>query len=252
MRNRRRLSSRQNRKKTRKVFRLLMLFLLCGALAAGVYFARQSKLFLLREIVFYGNKYLSDEELKALMQLDKRENLISLSSSELAKRLSSSPWVKDVSLRKEYPSRLLVRIKEAVPVALLQSKSGLYLIDTGGNVLEKLKGQAVPFLPVIVTGRSRNPDTFSEAIALAKVIKETGLATEKERIEITGIEKGPENLTMKVDGLVVKIGEGQYEEKLSRLIELTDEIKRRSINVDYVDLRFSNRVIVKPVAEVVR
>ena len=57
---------------------------------------------------------------------------------------------------------------------------------------------------------------------------------------------------MQVDGMLVKVGHGEYEEKLQRLLELEDEIMRRGIPVDYIDLRFANKVIVKPINEVIR
>jgi len=52
--------------------------------------------------------------------------------------------------------------------------------------------------------------------------------------------------------VVIRMGQGDYERKLSRLLALEDEIKKRQIAVDYVDLRFANRVVVKPISEVVR
>lgn len=252
MRAGKRISSRYNKKKGRGIFKFVILASLCGVLVAGGYSLWHSSLVQIGEVVFYGNKYLSEEELMTLMETGKDRNLLSLSLRRLARSFSASPWIKSVSLRKEYPRRLLVRIEEAVPVALLESGREIFLVDDEGNVLEKLKGQSVPFLPVISGGLNRNPDTYLEAIYLAKVVKDTGLAAEKDRIGISGIEGGADDLTLSVDGLVVKVGEGQYEEKLSRLFELSDEIKRKGIAVDYIDLRFANRVVVKPVAEVLR
>ena len=66
------------------------------------------------------------------------------------------------------------------------------------------------------------------------------------------MEQGPEDISMQVDGMLVKVGHGEYEEKLQRLLELEDEIMRRGIPVDYIDLRFANKVIVKPINEVIR
>ena len=108
-------------------------------------------------------------------------------------------------------------------------------------------------MPVIVAGeKGRDPRTFSEALALAGAVKRSGLAAEKNRVEITGVEDRPEALTLKVDGLVVRVGQGQYEKKLARLFELADEITRRWAKTEYVDLRFADRVVVKPVAGVRR
>jgi cell division septal protein FtsQ len=143
----------------------------------------------------------------------------------------------------------VVRIEEAVPQALLQVRGDVYFVDGEGKVLEKLQSAPVQFLPVIVSDTARNPNTFREAVDLAGIIKERGLAAEKERIEITGVESGPEHLTMIIDGLTAKVGQGDYDEKLRRLFELSDEIRRRHISVKYVDLRFANSVIVKPFKE---
>jgi cell division septal protein FtsQ len=43
------------------------------------------------------------------------------------------------------------------------------------------------------------------------------------------------------------MGFGDYEKKLSSYFALKDEITGRNIAIEYIDLRFSNRLIVKPV-----
>jgi len=58
-------------------------------------------------------------------------------------------------------------------------------------------------------------------------------------------------MTVNMDGIVVKVGEGEYEDKLQRLVELEDEIRKRGIHVDYIDLRFENKAVVRPVNEVI-
>lgn len=247
MRAAKRASSRQNRKKGALRFKAAAIVVFVLGIGAGVYLTLNSGLFALRETVFYGNRHLSDAELAELGKIRRNSNLVRLSSREVAERLSSSPWIKAASVRKEYPGRLVARVEEAEPTALLLGGAGLFLMDDGGNVLEKLKGESVPFLPVIVTkGKGRDPRSFSEALSLARAVKESGLATQKSRIEITGVEDKPEDLAMTVDGLVVRIGEGHYDKKLSRLFELADEIKRRWEKTEYVDLRFADRVVVKP------
>jgi cell division septal protein FtsQ len=59
-------------------------------------------------------------------------------------------------------------------------------------------------------------------------------------------------MSVNVDGIVVKIGEGDYEDKLARLADIEEEIKSRNIAVDYIDLRFANRVLVSPVNAVIK
>jgi cell division protein FtsQ len=77
-----------------------------------------------------------------------------------------------------------------------------------------------------------------------------GLSSERDQIEI--VLSKPEELSSIIDGMVVKVGAGEYKEKLERLLELEEDIQSRQITVDYIDLRFANRVVVKPIKEVIR
>lgn len=239
-------AGKRNQTRNTRLLKLGAAIAMVCVVVVAAWFIGQSRFFALKEVEVYGNKYLSEQKIADLMGIQAGENLIQLPSTEVAKMLKDSKWVKSVTLRKDYPGRLEVRIDEAVPQALLQVRNDVFFVDGDGNVLEKLKSAPVQFLPIIVSDSARNPTTFKEAVALAEVIKERGIAAEKDRIEITGVEKTPENLTMNIDGLTAKVGQGDYDEKLRRLFELTDEIRRRHINVKYIDLRFANSVIVKP------
>jgi cell division protein FtsQ len=220
-----------------------------GAIIAHVSLASKP-VFPVNKVVFTGNTHLSDEELKGLAGLNGEESLVSISSGRVFKKLSGSPWIRSVSVRKEFPDRLHILVSEAEPFALLDMKGHLFIVDDKGKMLEELKDGSMPFLPVISGNPFEEKEVFYEAINLAKVIKKTGLLSRKDHIEI--IAHKPQEMALNLDGVVVKVGTGEYEEKLVRLMELEEEIKNRLIPVDYIDLRFENRVIVKPVNEVIR
>ncbi len=228
-----------------------LLFFVGAGIALSVWLYRASaKIFPVKEIVLYGNMHLSEGEVRTIACVKKGESLFSLSKRGIAEKLLKSPWIRDVAIRKDFPDRISVKIYEASPFAILEMKGKTFLIDEMGRMLEEMRG-AVPFLPVITADPYENHDNFLEALNLARIVKEKKIATEKNRVEILA-GKGPESISMVVDNLVIKIGNGDYEQKLRRLFELEEEIKKRAISVDYVDLRYANRVVVKPISEVVR
>jgi cell division protein FtsQ len=206
--------------------------------------------FPLREVVFYGNLHLSEGELKSMTGLNGGEGLFPISPKGISEKLLKSPWIKNVSIRKEFPHSVSIRIHESSPFAILEMKGRSFLIDEKGRMLEEMKG-VIPFLPVITADPFGDRENFMEALHLARVLKDKKIATERGRVEIVA-GKGPESISMVLDSVVIKIGQGDYERKLSRLFELEEEIKKRAIVVDYVDLRFANRVVVKPISEVVK
>jgi cell division protein FtsQ len=213
-------------------------------------FVSAKSAFVVRKIVFSGNAHLSDDELRGYAGLKEGESLITLPSAAIYKKISASPWIRSVSVRKEFPDRLIIAVKETEPFALLDTKGGLFIVDERGKMLERLKASAMPFLPIIVGDPFGDKEVFGEAIRLVRAIRDTGLMARKNRIEV--IAGRLSELAVNLDGVVVKVGSGQYEDKLSRFAELEGEIASRNIPVDYIDLRFANRVIVKPVNEVIR
>lgn len=206
--------------------------------------------FPLKHIVFSGSEHLSDEDLKTLTGLKSGENLVSLPAGVVYKNMTASPWITSLSVRKEFPDTLHINVKEAEPFALLDMGSRNFIVDSKGKLLEELKDGSVPFLPVIIGNPFEKKDGFGEAVTLVRAIKESGLMSRKNRIEI--IAGRSQDMTVNLDGVVVKIGSGDYQDKLSRFMELEEEIRSRRIPVDYIDLRFANRVVVKPVNEVIR
>ncbi|MDA8082379.1 MAG: FtsQ-type POTRA domain-containing protein [Nitrospiraceae bacterium] len=206
--------------------------------------------FPLRQVSFSGNRHLSDEDLRGFTGLGAHENLVTLSSGAVYRSLIASPWVLSASVRKEFPGTLHILISEAEPFALLDMGGRHFIVDDRGKLLEELKDSAIPFLPVIVGNPFDKKDVYAQAIDLVRAIKETGLISRKDRIEV--IANRPQDMTVNLDGVVVKVGSGEYHDKLVRYMELEDEIRTRNIPVDYIDLRFANRVVVKPVSEVVR
>ncbi len=259
MRNNRRINKQGAAPRTKKRRCLLKLFALV-LLITGAYWGAKyaidtarKTLFPVKEIVFSGNKHISESELKVIMGINGNESLLGLSSKELEARLLKSPWIKAVSFRKDFPHRFTARIEESMPYALLEMNGRTFFIDDKGNMLEEFKGEAIPFLPIISGDPFKNSSVFSDVLNLVRTMKDKGFIAVKDRIEII-IQHGagPEDISMQVDGMLVKVGHGEYEEKLQRLLELEDEIMRRGIPVDYIDLRFANKVIVKPINEVIR
>ena len=260
MRNNKKMNKKSQTARSGKKFWLLKLFmfllLLSGAFFGARYVVRFAShtLFPVKEIFFSGNKHLTDSELKAIMGLNGNEGLIEISGKELSARLLKSPWVRSASFRKDFPNRLSSKVEEAVPFALLEMKGRTFFVDDKGNLLEEIKSDSVPFLPVISGDPYKNNTCFSEALNLVRAMKGRGFINLKDRVEIIipPGSSGPEEMSMQIDGTLVKVGYGEYEEKLERLLELEGEIRKRGIPVDYIDLRFANRVIVKPINEVVK
>ena len=112
-----------------------------------------------------------------------------------------------------------------------------------GNILERIKGESIPFLPVIKEVSPKNKKDISEALKLIASLSEKNILSSRESIEIGTETYG---LFVNMDGEFIKVGYGDYSEKFERWIELEPEIRKRGVPIKYIDLRFKDSVIVKP------
>ncbi len=196
----------------------------------------------LRHFVITGNTHLSDREVISLMKVKRGSSLLDIRSENLKQQLLRSPWIKRVLIRKELPHTLIVMLKEASPVAILKKGRSLYLVDREGVLLEKIS-HSPSFLPVIELKRD-DRRVYKQTLLLARVVRSMDFFNDR-KILITG--RRPEDISLRVDGLLIKVGSGEYTEKLRHLIALSERIDNIKVPVEYVDLRFKRKLIVKPV-----
>jgi cell division protein FtsQ len=233
------------RRKEKKRFRYLIVPPMIFIVLCVVVFFLVRRLLPVTEIVFMGNHHLKNEEVSAIVRIRKNNDLFGVSGRDIYMSLKQSPWIKDAVVRKELSGRVLIKLKERVAVALLILADKPFLIDNEGYVLEQMKEGTILLLPVIKgIDPVRNRETYAEAVRFVGVLHDKRVVSYDGAVEITG--QRPEDITLKIDKIVIKVGMGDFEKKLERLEFVRDEIQKRNMTVEYIDLRFDNKIIVKP------
>jgi cell division septal protein FtsQ len=224
---------------------VLLVVVVIAALVLGAkLLARQ---FNVKEIIVSGNYHLDKDDIVKSMNIKKGKPLLDIRSTDINERLRENPWIKRVALKKQFPGTLLIKVEEAAPTALLSIRKKLYIIDDDGNILERIKGESIPFLPVIKEISPKNKKDINEALKLIASLSENNILSSRESIEIGTESYG---LFVNMDGEFIKVGYGDYSEKFERWIELEPEIRKRGVPIKYIDLRFKDSVIVKPMKKI--
>jgi len=234
------------RKNYEKIKKWLLLFSVAGSIVLLIFFVLKG--LTIKQITIIGNKHLSNENIKAIMQINEGKSIIYPSSRTLSERLMKTPWVKDAVIRKDLSGTLTVFIKESFPVAISFFNEKAYLIDYDGVVLEdftdKIKNAEI-FLPVIKNiDPFTNKDTIVSALKILDFFKQKGVITKSDSVSIHG--NNAEDLTVQINDLSFIIGKGDLEKKFAMLRIVRGEVERRNLKVQYYDLRFPDKVIVKP------
>ena len=203
----------------------------------------------IRNIVVVGNKTLSQREIRSILGIREGHSIIYPSSKTIYERLKKTPWIKDAIIRKDLNGTLTIYIKETTPVAIVMLNGRYYLVDYEAQVLEdftdKIQNSAI-FLPVIKhIDPFKNTETFHEAVNLLNFINYKGLVKADDEVIITGDD--PDSLTLYINDFPIIVGKGDFEKKFAKYFVVNAEIQKRGLHVQYIDLRFPDRVVVKPV-----
>jgi len=194
--------------------------------------------FRISEIALAGEKEVGRDEILELAGITDRSSLLFLDAARTRARLLTNPWISEATVLKLYPDRLRIEIKERKPFARWQKDGRVALISADGTVLEPLVPPRYSSLPLVVgKGAEQTGQDFLTLITrypmIAQMTEASVLVAERRW-----------NLHLK-GGVEVLLPESESEKALRILVDLDRNKKLLSRDVVIVDLRLSDRVIVR-------
>ena len=210
-------------------------------------------------IVVHGNERLSTGEILGVLDGLRGSSIIRARLGLWRQRLLTSSWVRDAALRRVLPSTIEVAISERSPVGVARLGSSLYLMDGDGTIIDEYGAQYVQFDLPIIDGLAvvprRGPviiDQTRAALAarlLDAVRPDPDLFRRVSQIDVRDLHNAI--VLLEDDPALIHLGEDQFLERLKSYADLAAALRDRIPKIDYVDLRFGERVYVRPAAQAV-
>lgn len=209
-----------------------------------------------RRIAVRGNVRLSSGEVQALVDELRGTSILTADLAKYRARLMESPWVADVAMRRVLPSTVEVFVSERRPIGLCRLGNQLYLIDRTAFLIDEYGPQYSEFDLPIIDGAvqapsSREPVIDQRRIDLAARVIESlaphkALAARLSQIDVSDPHDAV--VLLDGDGAQLHVGNEKFAQRLQSYLELAPTLRERVSDMDYVDLRFDDRVYVKPAA----
>lgn len=225
-------------------------------IAAGTWAARAllgSSLLTVRHIVVHGNNRLSAPDVEALLAGIRSERILNIDFEAYRKRVMDSPWVADVSMRRVLPSTVELRLVERVPMAIARLGPQLYLVDNAGVIMDEFGPQYRDFdLPIVdgLVATSRGgPVADTDRVHLAGRFFDALGARPDLRRRVSQIDvSNARDLVAILDSepAALHLGDARFVERLTTYFEISQALHDQFSDLDYVDLRFDERVYVRP------
>jgi cell division protein FtsQ len=207
-------------------------------------------------ITVSGNSRLSKGEVVALLDGIRGANMLTVDIESWRHKLLSSPWVADAAIRRVLPGTVNVVISERQPMGIGRVNDDLYLIDDRGGIIDQYGPNYAAFDLPVIDGLAAAPrdnglliDEARAALAahvLTALQARPALARRVSEIDVSDVRDAV--LILKGDTALVRVGSEQFAERLQSYLDLAPALRERVPAIDYVDLRFDERVYVRPLA----
>jgi len=234
--------------------------LLAGALYAayrGSEVVTQARMLQIDRLVVTGNTRVPSALVLEALDGLKGQNLVWTDLDEWRDRLLQSPWVRDAALRRSLPSTVEVAVKERLPALIARMDGQLYLADDQGFVIDHYGPRYAAFdLPIVdgVTADKRGPGgqlDAARATLAARVVASLraspDLAARLSQIDVSDVHNA--HLTLVEDATILYLGEDQFQQRVESYLQLAETLRSAVPDIEYVDLRFGERVFVGPLGK---
>jgi len=205
------------------------------------------------EVRIMGCMNIVESELLDLAKVDFRSNLVNLDLREMSRRLAQHPWVERANVRRDFPGKaVIIEVQERVPRALILLDE-LYLMDRNGEIFKKADPKEKLDFPIL-TGlhlpewKQKEPRTvelLQHALEFLDQMEGRKIFTLQEVSEIHLSKRHGLTLYTLTGGVPVRMGWGEYADKLNRLEKVLPDLRNRLKNVEYLALNYSKKVVVK-------
>ena len=139
------------------------------ALVAAYRWATSTSLFALRTVAVHGVQRVQQTEIVDLAGLKRFGNLLHLSLQQVKKGVVQHPWVKTVTVSREFPHTLHIRVRERVPVFWRIDGDRILYADRKGELIAPVQVQGFVSLPLLLCDPGKTRDAQDLALVQGKL-----------------------------------------------------------------------------------
>ena len=180
---------------------------------------------------------VTEDEIKEAVLGFTNHSMVALNLVQVKKELEKNPWIKSVSVRREWPATLIVNVSEQVAIARWGDDK---LLNQDGEIFEPDAVLDQTQLPYLKGPRDTEQAVMQQYQKFTQLLYPLGLKV----AELDLNSRGAWQLKLE-NGVVIKVGKNKVMEKMRRLVTFMDDyFIDQMVNIDSIDLRYSNGISV--------
>lgn len=221
----------------------------------------QISYFNIKSLEITGNIRLTKEQVLETARIKTDSNALTVNLPLAKKYLLSHPWIAEADVSRELPGKLVLKIREHRPLAILDLNRR-FMLNHEGKIFKEVSDSDLVELPVVEgltfsdldIGNVGRSASFDAVLSLLEIgLSPSSIVSNKQITKIhvdkkTGITIYAQGPILEVHVNSVRIGFKDFPEKLARLGKILSFFKDNKMvhGIDWIDLHQMNRVIVNP------
>lgn len=196
-----------------------------------------------------GAVHASEQQITELFLRDFGRSVYLCPVAERRRRLLGIDWVRDATVSRIWPNRIVVRVRERTPVAVVQvpgpeHTTAYSLVDAEGVMLDPRRTTKLA-LPVLngVSPTEKESSRRDRVRRFLRLQSELGPAMERiSEVDVSEIDNLRAVYTIDNRAVTLMLGNQKFLERFNNFTDNYSEIKRRMGNASILDLRLKDRI----------
>ncbi len=195
--------------------------------------------FPIEDVVAKGQYHTRDSEIYSAIGMKKGDDMMDVEPEAVRAQVEALDWIATARVARLWPATLQIDVTEKEPYAIWQSKGVLWLIDRKGQRITKDGVAEFAGLPMVV-----GDGAPQHAVELLDILKRFPPI---QRVTKASVRVGDRRWDLHLkNGIEVRLPEDGIEDALHRLTVLQQEQRIFERDIDVVDLRLPDRLVIKP------
>jgi len=205
----------------------------------------RSQLFAIETVDVQGLERLTVGAVQELAAVPDDATLLRYPKQGIIERVESDPWVESVTLTRDFPDTLRIRVVERTPIALVDTGEQFWVVDETGMVLGEQSFEETTTLVVIrdvqgldpKAGRRSSSDTLDNALSVL-----SGIGDElRAKVRAVSASTVDETTLLTTDAIEILIGEAvELPEKAFLALSI---MREQAGKVIFIDVRSTDNPI---------
>jgi cell division protein FtsQ len=208
---------------------------------------RSSPRLAIAQIQVEGTRRVAPDSIIAASGIAEGANILRLDPKAVERRLARHPWVAAARVQRHLPGTVAIRVVEREPLGLLATR-GWCALDGDGNLLPVEMVRDTLELPLVagcVQAEGLDAARLRKAGAFLRTVGAECSFLLRDLSEVNVSSPSDLTVTTVRSATSIRLGDGDYAEKLARLLFVLEDLSGREEMPLSIDLRFHGQAVVR-------